>query len=142
MSQKDSFIRMNWSDEDSTLSFLSRTTSRIHGQLVRRIFNDSQQEFVRTQYRVLKDDNIDSLSQEDNDRVKKVFQLKNESEVDGFTRVVDKRVDKRVLKKNDKPENNPRDKTKYGRPKKIEESGEKLKENAKQMIRGKKSAQV
>ena len=133
---------MNWSDEDETLTFLSRTTSRIHGQLVRRIFNDSQQEFVRTQYRVLKDDNVDSLSQEENDkRFKKVFQEKNESEVDGFTRVVDKKfVKKTVLK--EKSESTPRDKTKYDRPKKTEESGEKPKAKPKPMIRGKKSAQA
>jgi hypothetical protein len=136
MSQKDSFIRMNWSDEDSILTFLSRTTSRIHGQLVRRIFNDSQQEFVRTEYRVLKDENVDSISQEEKDRTP----VQEESQqVDGFTRVVDKKVIKRTVAKEKKETETTtvRDKTKYrGRPKKTEEASEKP------MIRGKKSAQA
>ena len=120
MSQKDSFIRMMWNDESSVVTFLSRTTSRVHGQLVRRIFRDSQQEFVRTQYIVLKEDNVDSISQE----------AKAVQEQDGFTRV----IDKKVLKKSVQSENKrveTRDKTKYN---KKTVSGEKP------LIRGKKSA--
>jgi len=121
MSQKDSFIRMIWSDEDELLTFLSRTTSRVHGQLVRRIFRDSQQEFVRTQYKVLRDENVDSLSQEDKNK-------SESSDVDGFTRVVDKKVIKRNVvndKKEYKTDNIVRDKSKYNRVKRTEDSAKK-----------------
>jgi hypothetical protein len=125
MSQKDSFIRMLWSDEEQVITFLSRTTSRVHGQLVRRIFRDSQQEFVRTQYKVLRDENVDSLSQEERN-------AENKQEGDGFTRVVDKKVIKRSVQKEIKTENTF-NKTKVGRPRRPESSSDKP------MIRGKKS---
>lgn len=52
--QKDSFVRMFWSDETSKLTFVSRTLSRVHGQLVRRIFKDSDQQFDRDQYHIIR----------------------------------------------------------------------------------------
>ena len=55
MGQRDSFVRMNWDDETNTLTFMSRTTSRVHGNLVRRIFKDSQLNLDRTHYNVLRD---------------------------------------------------------------------------------------
>ena len=55
MGQKDSFVRMNWDDQSNTLTFMSRTTSRVHGNLVRRIFKDSELNLDKTQYKVLRD---------------------------------------------------------------------------------------
>lgn len=49
MKQRDSFVRMIWGD-DNCMTFLSRTPTRIHNQLVRRIFKDSAQEFDRNSY--------------------------------------------------------------------------------------------
>jgi hypothetical protein len=126
MSQKDSFIRMIWNEEDTILTFLSRTTSRVHGQLVRRIFRDSQQDFVRTQYRVLKDESVDSLSQEANNKVNQ-----SNDEVDGFTRVVDRKVLKKTVQKDRKQPETIRDKTKYNNTRKTSSSD-------KPLIRGKK----
>lgn len=57
MNQKDSFIRMIYNDENGILSFMSRTTPRIHGLLVRRIFSDSNQEFNKLNYNIFKDEN-------------------------------------------------------------------------------------
>ena len=55
MGQKDSFVRMNWDEETNMLTFMSRTTSRVHGNLVRRIFKDSELTFDKTHYRILRD---------------------------------------------------------------------------------------
>ncbi len=55
MGQKDSFVRMFWSDEDGKVTFVSRTLSRIHGQLVRRIFKDSEQQFDRDSYKIIRE---------------------------------------------------------------------------------------
>lgn len=52
MGQKDSFLRMIWNGETETVSFLSRTPSRVHGNLVRRIFRDSGVEFQQNSYSV------------------------------------------------------------------------------------------
>lgn len=52
MSQKDSFLRMIWNGETGIVSFLSRTPSRVHGNLVRRIFRDSGVEFQQKSYSV------------------------------------------------------------------------------------------
>lgn len=54
MGQKDSFVRMFWNDETGKVTFVSRTLSRVHGQLVRRIFKDSDQQFVREQYQIIR----------------------------------------------------------------------------------------
>ena len=110
---------MIWNEEKSVLTFLSRTTSRVHAQLVKRIFRDSQQEFVRTDYTVLKDESVDSLDEN---------KVKDGAESDGFTRV----VDKKVIKRDNKQTVNVRDKTKYNKNKKTESSGDKP------LIRGKK----
>lgn len=53
--QKDSFIRMNWDEETSTLSFISRTLPKVHANLVRRIFNDAKMTMDKSQYSVLRD---------------------------------------------------------------------------------------
>ena len=55
MGQKDSFVRMNWDEQTNTLTFMSRTTSRVHGNLVRRIFKDSELNLDKSQYKVLRD---------------------------------------------------------------------------------------
>ncbi len=52
--QKDSFVRMFWNDETGKVTFVSRTLSRVHGQLVRRIFKDSEQQFDRDQYQIIR----------------------------------------------------------------------------------------
>lgn len=57
MEQRDTFIRMVWNETTNTLTFMSRTTSRVHGNLVRRIFKDSNQFFNNSNYRILKNFN-------------------------------------------------------------------------------------
>lgn len=54
MGQKDSFLRMLWDEQTETVSFQSRTPSRVHGNLVRRIFRDSGVEFERENYSVFR----------------------------------------------------------------------------------------
>lgn len=54
MGQKDSFLRMIWDEETGIMTFQSRTPSRVHGNLVRRIFRDSGVEFQRDSYSVLR----------------------------------------------------------------------------------------
>ena len=93
MSQKDSFLRMSYSEEDSVLTFFSRTTSRVHGFLVRRIFKDSEQTFVRENYSVIRDDkNGEGTSANENENeyegdVETTPQYKN----DGFKTVTNGR---------------------------------------------------
>jgi len=127
MSQKDSFIRMNWDEEANTLTFLSRTVSRVHGQLIRRIFRDSQEEFIRTEYTILKDENTTPVNEEP-------------SPVDdGFVKIPIKKFTKTskpvkpVVDNKDKT-NTTRDKTKYNKNKTpISDKG-----SDKPLIRGKK----
>ena len=59
MGQKDSFVRMLWDETSSVLTFMSRTTSRVHGNLVRRIFKDSGVSFNKDTYRVLREESTD-----------------------------------------------------------------------------------
>ena len=66
MGQKDSFVRMTWDESTTSLTFLSRTTSRVHGNLVRRIFKDSQQNFDRDAYSVVRE-NMDGENVENNE---------------------------------------------------------------------------
>lgn len=54
MGQKDSFLRMMWDEESKTISFQSRTPSRVHGNLVRRIFRDAGVDFQRDSYSVMR----------------------------------------------------------------------------------------
>ena len=54
MKQKDSFLRMMWDENSGTITFQSRTPSKIHGNLVRRIFRDANVEFQRDSYSVLR----------------------------------------------------------------------------------------
>lgn len=107
MTQRDSFVRMNFNEETGVLTFLSRTTSRIHGQLVRRIFNDSKQEFDRECYQIIRDDNEENV-----DNTQRQFELSN-SNVDGFTRIVTNRRNKPTY------ENKPRNKSKYDSNKRV-----------------------
>lgn len=54
MGQKDSFLRMMRDEESGIISFQSRTPSRVHGNLVRRIFRDAGVDFQRDSYSVLR----------------------------------------------------------------------------------------
>jgi hypothetical protein len=54
MGQKDSFLRMMWDEVSGTISFQSRTPSRVHGNLVRRIFRDAGVDFQRDSYAVVR----------------------------------------------------------------------------------------
>ena len=55
MRQRDSFIRMDWNDETDTLTFMSRTESKHHSNLVKRIFKDSKITIDMSNYQVLRD---------------------------------------------------------------------------------------
>ena len=55
MRQRDSFIRMDWNEETNTLTFMSRTESKHHSNLVKRIFRDSKITIDMSNYRVLRD---------------------------------------------------------------------------------------
>jgi len=109
MEQKDSFVRMVW-NENSTLTFSSRTMHRVHSNLVRRIFKDSNQEFVLDSYQVLRNNSkLDNEYNEHNVHNVKLTQPVHDKN-DGFVKVEKK------TKKDSKTEFKPRiprDKTKY-----------------------------
>jgi len=91
ISQRDSFIRMIWDEEQELLLFQSRTKVRIHNQLVQRIFEVSTQEFNKDNYFVQKDeneepDNTDEIEKKTN---KKIADAKSIPE--GFTPVTYKK---------------------------------------------------
>lgn len=75
MSQKDSFVKMSWDETSNTLTFKSRTISRVHGNLVRRIFKDSKQDFEKNNYQVIRDRNElqDELNTNSDQKVKRVY---------------------------------------------------------------------
>lgn len=54
MEHKDSFLRMSWNQESKEFTFQSRTPFKVHGNLVRRIFRDSNVEFPKDDYTVLR----------------------------------------------------------------------------------------
>jgi len=55
MKKKDSFLRMIWNEETKTLEFASRTISKVHSNLIKRVFKDSEQNFNKLNYKVLRD---------------------------------------------------------------------------------------
>lgn len=58
LSRKDSFVRMRWDDITESLSFTSRTTPKIHQELVKRIFNENpRQTIIWANYKILKNEN-------------------------------------------------------------------------------------
>jgi len=124
MAQKDSFIRMNWNESTSVLTFLSRTISRVHNQLIKRIFTDSKVEFVRSQYTVLKDESIDEVSSKSKPSVT-ATENATENATDDFTMVKNFKARKNSSAKSSAP----RDKTKYNK---------KSQPTDKPLIRGKK----
>ena len=83
--QKDSFIRMIWDEDNERLTFMSRTLPRIHGILVKRIFNDAKEEFKRENYLINKEDNFVGK----NNEVEKKESYYTEK-TDDFTKVVSK----------------------------------------------------
>ncbi len=102
MSQKDSFLRMLWDENSGVLTFLSRTPSRVHGNLVRRIFRDSGVEFQRDSYSVLRNpyngrtgEQDDAEEQEANVPVKHTNKTQvQQATPEGFQRVETKRTRK------------------------------------------------
>lgn len=93
MGQKDSFLRMMWDEETRTMTFQSRTPSRVHGNLVRRIFRDSGVEFQRDCYSVLSNfasktdgDEGETKEQEEQTQVQST-QPEQETTHEGFQRV-------------------------------------------------------
>jgi hypothetical protein len=120
--QKDSFVRMFWNDETGRLTFVSRTLSRIHGQLVRRIFKDSNQQFDRDQYQIIRTPNDND---NDNEEQKEVLdeskvQIKPHTQ-ESFVKVENK---KKTQTKSDTPRTT-KSKTKY-EPKQTESDVPKL----------------
>lgn len=93
MGQKDSFLRMVWNDESSTLTFLSRTPSRVHGNLVRRIFRDSGVQFQKDSYVVFNnassklDDESNDASDVETNKVEQSSHQDHDDTPDGFQRV-------------------------------------------------------
>ena len=60
LSRKDSFVRMRWDEVTESLSFISRTTPKIHQELVKRIFNENpRQTIIWSNYKILKNENFD-----------------------------------------------------------------------------------
>lgn len=90
--QKDSFVRMFWNEEDEKITFVSRTLSRIHGQLVRRIFKDSDQQFDRDSYKIIREPR-EGEDNEEQGQKQTQDQPKTETEVKtgGFVKVERKR---------------------------------------------------
>ena len=73
--QRDSFIRMMWDEESTILTFMSRTSSVIHNNLIKRIFNDSQIEFQKNNYKIIKYENKYKVNtNEDNTKIPEGFQ--------------------------------------------------------------------
>lgn len=117
MGQKDSFLRMIWDGESGTISFQSRTPSKVHGNLVRRIFRDSGVEFQKDSYSVLRnftsktddvdgntDANTDAVDEEQTNKVQSVqsVQSNQESTPEGFMRVEKKPRKPRTASTNSK----------------------------------------
>lgn len=87
MGQKDSFLRMLWDEQTETVSFQSRTPSRVHGNLVRRIFRDSGVEFERENYSVFRNTTSGS-NQDTQDATQETTQdTTQEDTPEGFQRV-------------------------------------------------------
>ncbi len=97
MKQKDSFLRMLWDDSRNVLVFLSRTPTRIHNNLVRRIFKDSNVEFNRDNYVNLKKSSNkfyhqDHQNHQDHqDHQDQVHTQTQSQSLDGFQRVESKK---------------------------------------------------
>lgn len=87
MGQKDSFLRMMWDEETQTMTFQSRTPSRVHGNLVRRIFRDSGVEFQRDSYSVLTNFASRTGGDEEVGEQTQLTQPDQESTPEGFQRV-------------------------------------------------------
>lgn len=87
MQQRDSFVRMNWDEQTNILTFMSRTTSRVHGNLVRRIFKDSEQTFEKNNYKVLRDYSRDDVHEQENTPETTATASTPASAPEGFQRV-------------------------------------------------------
>ena len=89
IAQKDSFLRLTWDESTSSVIFLSRTTLRVHNNLIRRIFKDSNTEFTKTEYSVIKfDSNAEQVNKIQTEQVNKVeTEQINKLDADGFITV-------------------------------------------------------
>lgn len=96
MAQKDSFVRMLWDENTGVLTFLSRTPLRVHTNLLKRIFKDSNVEFQKDSYTTLRNFNSGA---DDEDEEKEQAELTPE----GFQRVEKKTRKPKVVKENSKP---------------------------------------
>jgi len=94
MGQKDSFLRMLWDESSGVLTFLSRTPSRVHGNLVRRIFKDSGVEFQRDSYVVLRNPTTGRNGQQDDADEQEASTPVQQATPEGFQRVESKRTRK------------------------------------------------
>lgn len=87
MRQRDSFIRMDWNEETNTLTFMSRTESKHHSNLVKRIFRDSKITIDMSNYRVLRDylknTKNDKKDEEDDDEDDDNDEINDEDNNDG-----------------------------------------------------------
>lgn len=96
MGHKDSFLRMMWDEETGTISFQSRTPSRVHGNLVRRIFKDSQVEFQKDSYLGMRNfiskGDADGETQGEQTNKIQSTQQDQESTPEGFQRVENRRT--------------------------------------------------
>lgn len=99
MEQKDSFLRMLWDESTNVLTFMSRTPSRVHGNLVKRIFRDSEVEFMRDNYSVTRNFN----SGADNQGQESTLETTQNETPEGFQRVEKKTRKTKVVKENSKP---------------------------------------
>lgn len=92
MGQKDSFLRMMWDESSGILTFMSRTPSRVHGNLVRRIFKDSGVEFQRDNYSVLRNFSSEKVDEERDDSADEKNDHSDQTDTpEGFQRVVNKK---------------------------------------------------
>jgi hypothetical protein len=90
--QSDSFVRMTWNETDGNVQFLSRTTGKIHNQLLQRIFKDSDVSFNRSNYHMVRtqQNNQNNDSDDENDSHMPVANM-NKKDSDGYTTVVNRR---------------------------------------------------
>jgi hypothetical protein len=109
MEQKDSFIRMVW-NENETLTFSSRTMHRVHSNLVRRIFKDSNQEFIVDSYQVLRNNSKFDNDEHNVQYTHSTYSTNSTHNNDGFVK-----VEKKVKKDSNTEfkQRTPRDKSKY-----------------------------
>lgn len=149
MAQKDSFLRMLWDESTGVLTFLSRTPSRVHGNLVRRIFKDSGVEFQRDSYLVARNFNTGNEKEEASEdegkdestrltgQTQQIEQVEQTSTPEGFQRVESKRS--RKPRENTNTTNVKSTQSRKTYSKVVRETETKAQTQAKPKVRGAKS---